>query len=139
MRAIQAITIAEERYEAARREVDFIKRYIFPGCFIPSVSVMLGSMAATTDLRMTSLEDIGPSYARTLAEWRRRFLSHEAEVRALGYDERFVRLWTLYLAYCEGGFLERAISDVQLVFAGPAYRGQVWRARLGGECQEAAA
>ena len=119
---VQAITIEDCRYESARRSVDFIKRYIFPGCFIPSVSVMQGSMAKSTDLRMTSLEDIGPSYARTLAEWRSRFIANEAQVRELGYDERFLRLWTLYLAYCEGGFVERRLSNVQMLFAKPKNR-----------------
>ncbi len=119
---VQAITIEDSRYEDALRRVDFIKRYIFPGCFIPSVSRMLGAMASSTDLRMTSLEDIGPSYARTLAEWRRRFLLHAPEVRDLGYDDRFVRLWTFYLAYCEGGFEERRLSNVQMLFAKPGNR-----------------
>ncbi len=119
---VQAITIEDSRYEAARRSVDFIKRFIFPGCFIPSVSVMTSAMARTTDLRVTSLEDLGPSYARTLNEWRQRFMAHEPEVRALGYDERFLRLWTLYLAYCEGGFEERRLSNVQLLFAKPDNR-----------------
>lgn len=119
---LQAITIEDSRYESALRNVDFIKRYIFPGCFIPSVSGMLGSMARTGDLRVTSLEDLGPSYARTLAEWRRRFLAREDEVRELGYDDRFVRLWTLYLAYCEAGFEERRLSNVQLLLAKPGNR-----------------
>lgn len=83
---------------------------------------MTSAMARTTDLRVTSLEDLGPSYARTLNEWRQRFIAHEPEVRALGYDERFLRLWTLYLAYCEGGFEERRLSNVQLLFAKPGNR-----------------
>jgi cyclopropane-fatty-acyl-phospholipid synthase len=123
---VQAITIEDSRYESALHSVDFIKRYIFPGSFIPSVSVMLSSSAQHSDLRVTSLEDIGPSYARTLAAWRQRFTRHEPEVRALGYDDRFIRLWTLYLAYCEGGFEERRLSNVQLLLAKPGDRSASW-------------
>jgi len=122
---IQAITIEDYRYQQALRSVDFIKRHIFPGSFIPSVSAMLAAMARVSDLKLFNLEDIGPSYALTLRAWRQRFLSRREQVRALGYPERFERMWEFYLAYCEGGFLERATGDVQMLLTKPgARRGQ---------------
>lgn len=114
---VQAITIEDHRYAQALRSVDFIKRHVFPGSFIPCVSAMTNSAARAGPLRLLNLEDFGPSYAETLRHWRVRFLDRLDEVRALGYDERFVRMWEFYLCYCEGGFLERSISDVQLLFA----------------------
>jgi cyclopropane-fatty-acyl-phospholipid synthase len=119
---IQAITIADHRYEHALRSVDFIKRHVFPGSFIPSVSAMLDSSARASDLRLINLEDIGPSYALTLRHWRQRFLASLDAVRRLGYDERFVRMWEYYLSYCEGGFLERTIGTAQLLLARPGNR-----------------
>ena len=112
---VQAITIEDRRYAKALREVDFIKRHIFPGSFIPSVGALSGAIARAGDLRLVNLEDIGPSYALTLQAWRERFLQRLPEVRALGYDERFVRMWEFYLAYCEAGFREHALGDVQLL------------------------
>jgi cyclopropane-fatty-acyl-phospholipid synthase len=119
MALIQAITIEDHRYAQALRAVDFIKRHVFPGSFIPSISAMLGAAARTSDLKLFNLEDIGPSYARTLACWRSRFQCSHAAVRALGYDERFVRLWNFYLAYCEGGFRERSIGTAQMLMVKP--------------------
>ncbi len=116
--AIQAITIQDRFYESARREVDFIKRYIFPGGCIPAVSA-LASAAANTDLRLVHLEDLTPHYAETLRRWRKRFEANWSAIRALGYDERFRRLWRFYLSYCEGGFNEAVLGDVQLLFAKP--------------------
>ncbi|HZP65872.1 MAG TPA: cyclopropane-fatty-acyl-phospholipid synthase family protein [Rudaea sp.] len=122
MALIQAITIEDHRYAQALRAVDFIKRYIFPGCFIPSVSAMLGAAAQHSDLKLFHLEDIGPSYALTLAAWRERFLARRSEARALGYDEHFLRMWDFYLAYCEGGFRERSTGDVQMLLVKPGCR-----------------
>lgn len=122
MALIQAITIEDHRYAQALRAVDFIKRYIFPGSFIPSVSVMLDSAARASDLKLFHLEDIGPSYALTLAAWRERFHRRLADVRAQGYDERFVRMWDFYLAYCEAGFRERSTGDVQMLLVKPGCR-----------------
>jgi len=119
---IQAITIEDSRYEQALHSVDFIKRYIFPGSFIPCVSAITGAAARASDLRLVNLEDFGPSYALTLNHWRQRFLSRLDQVRALGYDERFVRMWEFYLCYCEGGFIERSIGDVHLLLARPGNR-----------------
>jgi cyclopropane-fatty-acyl-phospholipid synthase len=119
---VQAITIEDHRYEQALHSVDFIKRHVFPGSFIPCASVLVGAAARAGRLRTVNLEDFGDSYAQTLSEWRRRFHSRQDEVRALGYDQRFVRLWDFYLCYCEGGFLERSISDIQLLLARPGNR-----------------
>jgi cyclopropane-fatty-acyl-phospholipid synthase len=119
---IQAITIEDHRYQQALGSVDFIKRHIFPGSFIPCVSVMVDAAAQSGQMRLLNLEDIGPSYALTLRHWRQRFFERIDAVRALGYDERFVRMWEFYLCYCEGGFIERSISDVQLLFARPGNR-----------------
>ena len=112
---LQSITIADRHYAAARDDVDFIKRYIFPGCCIPSVSALCGAMADASDLRLVHLDDIGPHYATTLRCWRERFLANADRVRALGYPETFVRMWEFYLAYCEAGFAERTLGDVQMV------------------------
>ena len=119
---LQAITIRDQFYDQARRSVDFIKRFIFPGSFIPSVQVLVKSLARATDLKLFHLEDIGPHYARTLKVWRERFLARQADVRALGYPERFVRMWEFYLCYCEGGFEERQLGDVQMLLTKPRSR-----------------
>jgi len=119
---IQAITIADQRYAAARNSVDFIQRYIFPGGSLPSVAVIADHLARDTDLQMVHLRDITRDYALTLAHWRERFLAAQAAVRQLGFDQTFVRMWEFYLAYCEGGFRERIIGTVQLAFAKPGYR-----------------
>jgi cyclopropane-fatty-acyl-phospholipid synthase len=119
MALIQAITIEDHRYEMALKSVDFIKRHVFPGSFIPSVSVLQSAMARSSDLRLFNLEDIGPSYALTLRHWRERFRARLDEVRTLGYPERFIRLWEFYLCYCEGGFIERSIGDVQMLLTRP--------------------
>ena len=99
--------------------MDFIKRYIFPGCCIPSVSALGSAMAAGSDLRLVGLEDIGPHYAPTLRAWRDAFEARLAEVRALGFDEPFVRTWRLYLAFSEAAFAERTLGDHHLVFSRP--------------------
>jgi len=113
--ALQSITIADHRYERARDDVDFIKRYIFPGCCIPSVSALAGAMARASDLRIVHLEDIGPHYATTLARWRDGFLANLPRIRALGFGESFIRMWEFYLCYCEAGFAEKALGDVQMI------------------------
>ena len=129
--ALQAITIRDRRYRQALRSVDFIKKHIFPGGFVPSVSVLVGAAARHADAVLIDLEDIGQDYARTLREWSRRFEARRADIAALGFDERFLRRWRFYFAYCEGGFRERAISDVQMLFAMPGYRGPTRRATGG--------
>ena len=124
---LQSIIIADRHFEQAKRSVDFIQKYIFPGGALPSTGSMLSSANRVTDLQLTSLHDIGLDYARTLHHWRDRFMSRLADVRRLGYPDEFVRMWEWYLAYCEGGFLERAISAVQLVFDKPGSRLQPQR------------
>ncbi|MEE4278625.1 MAG: cyclopropane-fatty-acyl-phospholipid synthase family protein [Halieaceae bacterium] len=119
---IQAITIPDGRYERARRSVDYIKRYIFPGGCLPSLEIIARHIARDTDLQMVHLRDITLDYAATLAEWRRRFMDRLEEVRAMGFDERFIRMWEFYLCYCEGGFRERIIGTAQIAFAKPGYR-----------------
>ena len=119
---IQAITIEDHRYQQALHSVDFIKRHVFPGSFIPSIAAMLVAKTRVSDLALLGLEDFGSSYARTLAAWRERFIARIAEVRALGFDDRFIRLWDFYLAYCEGGFRERSIGVAHLLLAKPGYR-----------------
>jgi cyclopropane-fatty-acyl-phospholipid synthase len=118
---IQAITIADQQFERTKRSVDFIQRYIFPGSSLTSVASMSQSIASRTDLQITDLEDIGLNYAQTLRDWRRNFLLKLSEVRDMGYPEAFIRMWEYYFCYCEGGFLERAISDVHLQARKPAY------------------
>jgi cyclopropane-fatty-acyl-phospholipid synthase len=112
---IQAITIEDERFEQYRKDVDFIQRYIFPGSCLPSVKVMREIIESQGQMEISSIEDIGLHYATTLNRWRQNFFGRLAEVRALGYPEEFIRMWEFYLCYCEGGFLERTISDVLLV------------------------
>jgi len=116
--AIQAITIQDRYYDEARRNVDFIKRYIFPGSCLPAMAPMM-SACAKTDLRLVHAEDIGPHYARTLREWHRNLDRNSASIGELGHDEFFRRIWKFYFAYCEGGFSEGVIGVSQLVFAKP--------------------
>lgn len=118
---IQAITIEDHRYRQALRSVDFIKRHIFPGSFIPSIHALLTAKTRATDLALIHLEDFGNSYARTLRSWRQRFLSQLPAVRALGFDDRFARMWEFYFAYCEGGFLEASIGVAHLLMVKPAW------------------
>ena len=119
MALIQAITIEDHRYAQALKAVDFIKRHIFPGSFMPSIQAMLQAKTQASDLSLVHLEDFGLSYARTLQAWRQRFMANLDAVRAQGFDERFIRLWEFYLAYCEGGFSERAIGVSHLLLARP--------------------
>jgi len=120
--ALQAITIGDQIFDRHKRSVDFIKRYIFPGSCIPSITAISNAVARATDLRLNHLEDITPHYARTLREWRRRFFANIDQVRDMGYPDTFIRMWEYYLCYCEGGFIERYIGDVQMLFAKPLYR-----------------
>jgi cyclopropane-fatty-acyl-phospholipid synthase len=122
MMLLQAITMPDQRYERYRRSVDFIQRYVFPGSCVPSIAAMNDAMRRSSDLRLTHLEDIGPHYARTLRDWRRRFFERIDDVRAQGYPETFIRLWEYYLCYCEAGFEERYIGDVQMLLAKPRSR-----------------
>ncbi|HEY7864772.1 MAG TPA: cyclopropane-fatty-acyl-phospholipid synthase family protein [Psychromonas sp.] len=119
---IQAITIADQRYDQYRASVDFIQRYIFPGGCLPSISVMANNINNKTDMVITSLHDMGMDYAQTLNHWRAQFESSLQEIKKLGYNDDFIRLWRFYFCYCEGAFLERNISAVHLIAAKPAFR-----------------
>jgi cyclopropane-fatty-acyl-phospholipid synthase len=136
--AIQAINMNDQRYARYRRRVDFIQRYVFPGSCCPSLEAMIGAIRKASDFRMVHVEDIGPHYATTLRQWRLRFLARLDEVRALGCDDRFIRLWEYYLCYCEAGFAERYIGDVQLVLARPQCRRAPILGDLGGALAERA-
>jgi cyclopropane-fatty-acyl-phospholipid synthase len=122
MMLLQAITIADQRYEEALREVDYIKKFIFPGGFLPSIAAMSKSVARVTDMKLFHMDDIGPHYARTLAHWRERFFDRIDEVRESGYSDAFIRMWEYYLCYCEGGFEERDIGTVQMLLTKPEAR-----------------
>ncbi|WP_215398603.1 SAM-dependent methyltransferase [Rheinheimera oceanensis] len=119
---LQAITIVDQRYSQYVREVDFIKRYVFPGGCLPSVSRMTDAISRKTDFALRHLQDIGFDYARTLRDWCDNFMHARDKVHQLGYDDNFVRLWHFYLCYCEGGFRERATSAVHLVLSKPQNR-----------------
>ena len=122
MMLLQAITIVDHMFDAHKRSVDFSKRYIFPGSCIPSIRAIMSSIARETDLKLFHLEDITPHYVRTLAEWRKRFFDHIDDVRKLGFSETFIRMWEYYLCYCEGGFAERYLGDVQMLLTKPMCR-----------------
>ena len=112
---LQAITIADQQYEAARDSVDFIKRHIFPGCCIPSIAAIGASVARASELRVVGLEDIGPHYATTLAHWRANLRRNADRAGAQGHGDAFLRMWEFYFSYCEGGFAEGALGDAQIV------------------------
>jgi len=118
---LQAITIDDRAYEVEKASKSFIREYIFPGGCLPSLEVIMRNLARRTDLQAVGLEDITASYVETLRRWRHNFTGHAPELSRLGYDERFQRIWTLYLAYCEGGFAERRICDIQLLLAKPQW------------------
>lgn len=119
---IQAITMADQRFDAYSKGVDFIQKYIFPGGFLPSVTEMQKCVRDQTNLRMVQLDDFGMHYAKTLQHWNERFHERLDEVREQGFSERFIRMWRYYLTYCEAAFLERATGLVQTVWAKPQSR-----------------
>jgi cyclopropane-fatty-acyl-phospholipid synthase len=114
--AIQAITIADQRYDYYSNNVDFIQKYIFPGGFLPSVTRLLNATTSKSDLVLCNLVDMGMDYAKTLEEWRSRFVSNAAKLDGKRYDEKFYRLWIFYLCYCEAGFKAKTTSTVQVTF-----------------------
>ena len=122
MMLLQAITIADQQYDAAKTSVDFIKRYIFPGSCIPSVTAMQQAITKSSDLRLYDLKDIGPHYATTLNRWRKNIDANMDAVKKLGYSDEFMKMWEFYLCYCEGGFIERVISDVHMLLVKPDNR-----------------
>jgi cyclopropane-fatty-acyl-phospholipid synthase len=116
---LQAITIDDRAYEVEKASRSFINTHIFPGGCLPSMVAIARNVARRTDMQIVALEDLTPHYVETLQRWQVNFAVHADELAALGYDERFRRLWTLYLKYCEAGFAERRICDVQVVLAKP--------------------
>jgi len=119
---LQAICISDWVYEGALRRVDFIKKYIFPGSFMPCVGAIADSVRRMTDMKIVHLEDIGEHYARTLQIWRQRFFKCLDAVRQMGYSEEFIRMWEFYLCYCEASFAERYNSDAQILLGKPGNR-----------------
>ncbi|MFT6733746.1 MAG: cyclopropane-fatty-acyl-phospholipid synthase [Polaribacter sp.] len=119
---LQAITIADQRFESAKNEIDFIKRYIFPGSCIPSVDSISDSVRQASDMRILHSEDIGVHYAITLEKWREQFFKNIENIKKQGFSDAFIRMWQFYLCYCEGGFRERVISDVQIHLVKPVAR-----------------
>ena len=120
--ALQAITISDQRYDQAKKSVDFIQRYIFPGGCLPSLQVIAEHTAKDTDMNFINISDLTKDYALTLKHWRDSFTRNLDAVRGLGFDERFIRMWMYYLCYCEGGFRERVIGVYQILSAKPDYR-----------------
>jgi cyclopropane-fatty-acyl-phospholipid synthase len=123
--AIQAIVIDDRSFERAKRHRDFVRRMVFPGGCLPSIGSLTSSLARATDLHLVDLEDIGRHYAETLRRWADQLTENSGALAELGVSQEFRRLWDLYLAYCEAAFLERHISDVQLVMAKPGHAGRL--------------
>ncbi len=130
MMAMQTITMNEHHFQDYRKGSDWIQRRIFPGGQLASLREIQNSLVRSTAMNLHGLEDIGMHYAHTLAEWRRRFLAAAGEVRALGFDEPFIRSWNYYLACCEGLFRERHIGDAQILLvkrgSGRSLFGEPW-------------
>ena len=116
---LQSITIAETLFGYHKRHVDFIRKYVFPGGCLPSVTALASSVGRVTDMRMLYQEDITPHYVKTLAFWRHQFMGKLEEVKRLGFDDSFIRLWHFYLCYCEAAFAERRVHNIHLMFAKP--------------------
>ena len=123
--ALQEITMPDRRYRQYLNNCECIQRYIFPGSCVPSLGALVDASAAKTDLRICHAEDIGLHYAETLRRWRGGFNGCRDSVRAVGNDESFIRLWHYYLGYCEAGFDEGYLGDLELVMAGPNWHEQV--------------
>jgi len=119
---LQAITIPDQRFDRYRRSVDFIQRYVFPGGCLPSLGAICKSVGRVTDLQPVHLEDLTAHYAQTLEHWHRGFHENIDKIRVLGFPEEFLRLWEFYFGYCEAGFRERMIGDVQLLLSKPECR-----------------
>jgi cyclopropane-fatty-acyl-phospholipid synthase len=116
---LQSIVIADALYDAYRRSVDVIQRYIFPGGFLPSTADLRQRIANRTDFRIAHLDDITDHYPRTLRFWRQQLVQNWSSLRATGYPEELLRMWEYYFCYSEGGFLERTVGDVQLLLSRP--------------------
>tara|TARA_B100001250_G_scaffold294237_1_gene255856 strand:- start:1568 stop:2749 length:1182 start_codon:yes stop_codon:yes gene_type:complete len=115
--AIQAITYPDENYDIYRKGCDFIQKFIFPGSLLPSVAAMKDSVRLT-EMEVEDLERIGPHYATTLNLWNKNFNGNIEDIKKLGFDQYFINLWNYYFSYCEAGFANGTIDDVQLVLKG---------------------
>ena len=122
MMCLQAITMPDHRYDSYRKSVDFIRRFVFPGGFLPSISAIAACLGQATDFRFFHCEDFGTHYATTLRHWRHNFQRRIDVVKSLGFDERFIRTWNYYLSYCESGFRERQVGVAQILLTKPACR-----------------
>jgi cyclopropane-fatty-acyl-phospholipid synthase len=111
---LQTITIGDQHFDRYRRSYDWIRKHIFPGGFLPSIAAITRAVAESSSLKVQWAEDIGPHYAPTLREWRERFMARATEVKRLGFDDRFLRMWEYYLASCEAAFSVRWVGDVQI-------------------------
>tara|TARA_B100001750_G_scaffold120030_1_gene95205 strand:+ start:5115 stop:6371 length:1257 start_codon:yes stop_codon:yes gene_type:complete len=120
--ALQGITMSEDFYEEYLRSADFIQRYIFPGSCCPALNAIKNAVSDSTDLELSRTENIGSHYATTLREWRLRFSGNTEKLRAMGYSEEFIRTWLYYFSYCEAGFAENYLGNVQLVLQKPLFR-----------------
>ncbi len=114
---LQAIVIEDCKYRSYLRSTDFIRHYIFPGGCLPSVGTLIAAASRAARMRPLLLEDLAPHYAETLRRWRHAFHARLSDIDRLGFDDRFVRMWDYYLAYCEAAFRERQVNDVQLLLA----------------------
>jgi cyclopropane-fatty-acyl-phospholipid synthase len=124
---LQSITIDDRRHASYSKSVDFIQKYIFPGGYLPSQLIINKHLKVDTDLSICDIQDIGLDYAQTLQDWFVAFMTQKQALAEDGYDDRFMRMWQYYLNYCEGGFLERAISTLQLVMRKPEHRASLSR------------
>lgn len=113
---LQAITMPDQRYSQALRQVDFIQKYIFPGGCLPSLGIIMDNIGEQTRFQLRDFHDITHSYAKTLADWRQRYMDNLSAVAKQGYDSRFMRMWEFYFCYCEAGFTENSIGTSQLLF-----------------------
>ena len=123
--AIQAICLPDSRYDRAKNTEDFIRRFVFPNGCLASIGAISKSVSRATGMQIVGVEDFSPHYAETLRRWRMRFEERLDDVRALGLDDRFCRMWRFYLAYCEAGFRERHCTVNQIVLAGRDWRGSI--------------
>lgn len=123
--ALQCIVIDDAEFERYKSRTDFIRRHIFPGGGLPSITAITTALSRATDLRVIDLEDLGPHYVRTLNMWHDRLVAKADDARALGFDDEFLRKWHFYFAYCAAGFAERHVSVLQLVLARGAWRGSL--------------
>ena len=115
--ALQGITYNDQNFEVYKDSVDFIKKYIFPGSCLISIAQIIDVIKKDTDLAMVDMEDITKHYAVTLNRWRKNFMDVIPKVKEMGYSQAFINMWEFYFLYCEAGFSERNIGDVQMIFA----------------------